>query len=151
MKHHCIWNESTSNSLYTWSKYWPINRNRMWRGAHKSTIQLERVKNDNFNKIDEMLMKFYYLYEKSPKCLQELKCIADTWVKSVPKPSKSYGTLWIDHKVTSVKIMLENYGAYISYVELLSQTDLQALKRVELKGYLLKWKDPSIQISLAIY
>ena len=98
-----------------------------------------------------MLMKFYYLYKKSPKCLQELKCIEDTWVKSVPKPSKSYGTRWIDHKLTSIKIMLENYGAYISYVELLSQTDPQALKRAELKGYLLKWKDPSIQISLPIY
>ena len=43
--------------------------------------------------------------------------------KSVPKPSKSYGTRWIDHKLTSMKIMLENYGAYISHVESLSQTD----------------------------
>ena len=47
--------------------------------------------------------------------------------------------------------MLENYGAYISHVESLSQTDSQALKRAELKGYLLKWKDASIPISLAIY
>ena len=50
-----------------------------------------------------------------------------------------------------MKIMLENYGAYISHVESLSQTDSQALKRAELKGYLLKWKDASIPISLAIY
>ena len=71
--------------------------------------------------------------------------------KSVPKPSKSYGTRWIDHKLTSMKIMLENYGAYISHVESLSQTDSQALKRAELKGYLLKLKDASIPISLTIY
>ena len=50
-----------------------------------------------------------------------------------------------------MKIMLENYGAYISHVESLSQTDSQALKRAELKGYLLKWKDASIPISSAIY
>ena len=98
-----------------------------------------------------MLMKFYYLYQKSPKGLWELKCIAEAWEKSELKPSKSYGTCWIDHKLTSVNIMPENYGAYISHIESLSQTDSQALKRAELKGYLLKWKDASIPISLAIY
>ena len=111
----------------------------------------DAFKNDNFNKIDEMLMKFYYLYQKSPKRLRELKRIAEAWEKSVPKPSKSYGTHWIDHKFTSMKIMLENYGAYISHIESLFQTDSQALKRAELKGYLLKWKDVSIPIFLAIY
>ena len=69
----------------------------------------DAFKNDNFNKIDEMLMKFYYFYQKSPKLLQELKRIAEAWEKSVPKPSKSYGTHWIDQKLTSMKIMLENY------------------------------------------
>ena len=108
-------------------------------------------KNDNFNKIDEMLMRFYYLYKKFPKRLPELKRIAEAWENLVPKPSKSYGTRWIDHKLTSMKIMLENYGAYISHVESLSQTDSQALKRAELKGYLLEWKDASIPIFLAIY
>ena len=29
----------------------------------------DAFQNDNFNKIDEMLMKFYYLYQKSPKGL----------------------------------------------------------------------------------
>ena len=111
----------------------------------------DAFKNINFNEIDEMLMKFYYLYQKSPKRLRELKRIAETWEKSVPKSCKSYGTCWIDHKLASMKIMLKNYGAYISYVESLSQTDSQALKRAELKGYLLKWKDASIPISLAIY
>ena len=98
-----------------------------------------------------MLMKFYYLYQKSPKHLGELKHMAEAREKSVPKPSKSYGTRWIDHKLTSTKIMLENYGAYISHIDSLCQTDSQALKRAELKGYLLKWNDASIPISLAIY
>ena len=69
----------------------------------------------------------------------------------MPKPAKSYGTRWIDHKLTSMKIMLENYGTYMSHTESLSQTDSQALKRAELKGYLQKWKDASNPISLAIY
>ena len=70
--------------------------------------------------IDETLMKLYYLYKKSPKPLWELTRIAEAWEKSVPKPSKCYGTRWIDHKLTSMKIILENYGAYISHIELLS-------------------------------
>ena len=111
----------------------------------------DAFKNDNFDKIDEMLMKFYYLYQKSPKRLQELKHVVEAWEKSVPKPSKSYGTCWTVHMLISMKIMLENYGAYISHVESLSQTDSQALERAELKGYLLKWKDAFITISLAIY
>ena len=111
----------------------------------------DAFKDENFNKIDDMLVKFYYLYQKSPKRLQELKRIAEAWEKSVRKPSKSYGTRWIDHKLTSMKIMLESYGAYISYVESLSQTDSQALKRANLKGYLLKWKDIFIPISFSIY
>ena len=52
----------------------------------------DAFKHNNFNKTDEMLMKFYYLYQNSPKSLRELKCIAEAWEKSVPKPSKSYGT-----------------------------------------------------------
>ena len=63
----------------------------------------DAFKNGNFSKTDEMLMKFYYLYKKSLKHLQELQRIAEPLEKSVPKPSKSYGTHWIDHKLTSVK------------------------------------------------
>ena len=111
----------------------------------------DAFKNDNFNEIDETLMTFYYLYRKSPECLRELKLIAEAWEKSVPKLSKNYGTHWIDHKLTSMKIMLENDGVYISHVESLSQTDSQALKRAELKGCLLKWKHASMPISFAIY
>ena len=63
---------------------------------HRLELAIKEVfKNDNFNKIDEMLMKFYYLYQKSPKPLRKLKRIADAWEKSVPKHFKSYGTPWI--------------------------------------------------------
>ena len=82
-------------------------------------------------------------------CLNSVN--SEAWEKSVPKSCKSYGTCWIDHTFTSMKIMLENYGAYISHVESLSQTDSQALKRAELKGCLLKWKHASMPISFAIY
>ena len=37
----------------------------------------DAFKKNNFNKIDEMLMKFYCLYQKSLKRLRELKHIAE--------------------------------------------------------------------------
>ena len=57
---------------------------------------------DAFVKIDEMLMKMYYLYQKSPKRVRELKRMSEAWEKSVPKPSKSHGTRWIEHKLKSM-------------------------------------------------
>ena len=34
--------------------------------------------------------------------------MSEAWEKSVPKPSKSYGTRWIDHK--SVPKLSKSYG-----------------------------------------
>ena len=54
---------------------------------HRFDLAIEDAfKNHNCNKIDEMLMKFYYLHQKSPKHQRE------AWEKSVPKSCKSYGT-----------------------------------------------------------
>ena len=76
----------------------------------------DAFKNDAFIKIDEMLMKLYYLYQKSPKRLRELKRMSEGWEKSVPKPSKSDDTRWIDHKLKSMQIVLQNYGDFLALV-----------------------------------
>ena len=52
----------------------------------------------SFSKIDEMLMKLYYLYQKSPKRLRELRQLATVYEGSIPKPTKATGTRWIEHK-----------------------------------------------------
>ena len=111
----------------------------------------DAFKPQRFKKINEMLMKLYYLYQKSPKRLRELKRMADAWEQSVPKPSKSYGTRWIDHKLRSMQIILDNFGVYMGHIESLSQTDSQASKRAELKGYYQRWTNASVPIHTAIY
>ena len=45
-----------------------------------------------FGDIDNMLMKLYYLYEKSPKRYRELKELSEAYANSVPKPFKAHGT-----------------------------------------------------------
>jgi hypothetical protein len=51
-----------------------------------------------FSKIDEMLMKLHYLYQKSPKRLRELCDLATAYEGGIPNPIKATGTRWIKHK-----------------------------------------------------
>ena len=51
--------------------------------------------NSAFAKI-EMLMKLYYLYQKSPKRYRELKELSEAYEKTITKPTKAHGTRWID-------------------------------------------------------
>ena len=97
----------------------------------------------SFSKIDQMLQVLHSLYNARPKRYRELKRLAEACQISIPKPTKATGTCWIEHKVNAMKIVLENYGAFLSHIESLSQTDSNATKREELKGYFNKWKDPS--------
>ena len=45
-----------------------------------------------FGDIDNMLMKLYYLYEKSPKRYRELKELSEAYANSIPKLFKAHGT-----------------------------------------------------------
>ena len=50
-----------------------------------------------------------------------------------------------------MEIVLENYGAFMTHVESLSQTDSSWESRAKLKGYLKQWKDASVPIYMAMY
>ena len=107
--------------------------------------------NSSFNRVEEFLNEIYLLYRTSPKRYRELQRVAEAYGEAIPRPTKAYGTRWIDHKLRAVKIGLEHYGALITHIESLSQTDSQAKRRAQLKGFLKRWKNPSVPISMAIY
>ena len=53
---------------------------------HRVELALkDAFKNTQFEKIEEMLLKLYYLYQKSSK--GELRELADAYEKTIPKPS----------------------------------------------------------------
>ena len=104
-----------------------------------------------FKEVDNMLLKLFYLYRKSPKRLRELKQFSEMYDESIPKPYKSYGTRWIFHKMKAMEIVLNHYGVFIKHLESLAQTDSQALKRAELQGDAKKWSNAKYPIHLAIY
>ena len=117
---------------------------------------LELAAKDTFNttflkEVDNMLLKLFYFYRKSPKRLRELKMFGEMYDQSIPKIYKSYGTTWIAHKVKAIEIVLSKYGVYVKHLESLANTDSQALKREEIEGEAKKWKNGKFPIHLAIY
>ncbi|XP_057291390.1 zinc finger protein 862-like [Hydractinia symbiolongicarpus] len=104
-----------------------------------------------FHDVDELLLKLYYLYQKSPKRLQGLRNFSEAFDETIPKPAKACGTRWIDHKFKAMVCALQNYGVYMTHVEELAITDSQPEKRAKLKGFLKKWKEAAIPFNMAIY
>ena len=113
---------------------------------HKLKLALKDAFQDikSFQMIDEMLMKTYYLYQKLPKMLRELKAFSNALERAVPKPSKTYGTCWIEHKFHAMEILLSHNGTHIANIE--SLKDFQVTKRAELREFLKKWKHASFLI-----
>ena len=96
-----------------------------------------------FDKVDTMLTKLFYLYQKSPKRLHELREFSEIFVKSAAKPAKAGGggTRWIGHKMRALNIVLQSYGVFITHLESLAKTDSQRSKRAEIAGFVNKWQN----------
>ena len=118
---------------------------------HRIELALKDAFEKTFSKIENMLTKLYYLYQKSPKRYRELKELSEAYEKTITKPAKAHGTRWIGHKFRAMTKVLSNYGAYIEHLESLSQADSQALKRSELEGHSKKWKDAMYPMYMVIY
>ena len=106
----------------------------------------------------EMLLRLYYLYEKSPKKSHELATIAEDLkeVFELPKggnlPIRSSGTRWISHKRKALQRVVDRYGVYINHLSTLAEDkSVKSDDRARLKGYLLKWRHSKILIGCAMY
>ena len=110
----------------------------------------DSFKGTYFNEVDKMLTKLYYLYQKSPKRLKELREFGNAFDKSIPKPTKAYGTRWIDHKLRAMEIILNNYGCYILHLDSLSQSDSNSDKREEILGLVAMWKKANMPMMIAL-
>ncbi|KAL5491664.1 hypothetical protein EMCRGX_G016996, partial [Ephydatia muelleri] len=130
-----------------------------WCFAHR----LELSCNDAFcsplfKYIEEMLLRLYYLYEKSPKKSTDLANIVENLqhVFDFPKggnlPTRCHGTRWISHKRKALQRVVDRYGAYIVHLHaLIDDKSIKATDRAKLKGYLVKWKAAKTLIGCAMY
>ena len=92
-----------------------------------------------------MLLKLCYLYQKSPKCLRELRELSEAYDKLLPKLTEYKGTKRIDHKHKSLEVLYENYGIFIVHLESLEQTGSKFLNEQRW------WKHVSYIIHTTIY
>jgi len=92
-----------------------------------------------FDSIDDMLLKLYYLYEKSPKKSCELMDIINDLKEFLSFDDNGVtpiGTRWVTHKLCAMKRVLSKYSANTHHLAALSvepavkSTDRAKLKRI---------------------
>ena len=109
-----------------------------------------------FRFIDDMLLRLYYLYEKSPKKCRKLQDIINDLSECFDfddkgvRPLRSSGSRWVGHKLSAMKRVVAKFGAYSAHIGALCQdTTVRADDRAKLKGYT-KWVDAKYLSALFI-
>ena len=130
-----------------------------WCYAHRLELACkDSFTSEVFKNINEMLLRLYYLYSKSPKKLRELTDVVSDLkeVFEFPEggdaPIRSQGSRWISHKRQALQRITDRYGAYVAHLTTLSNdSSINSTDRARLKGYLLKWQEGKILIGCALY
>ena len=99
-------------SLIQHEKPWIIFE---WCIAHRLELALkDGLKGTGFHDINDLILKMYYLYKRSPKKLRQLKELVEIYSDSFDildrgvKPKKALGTWWIAHKTRGLILSLIN-------------------------------------------
>ena len=130
-----------------------------WCYAHRLELACkDALSSDLFKEIEDMLLRLYYIYEKSPKKCRELAEISEDlkevydFGKGGDKPLRSHGSRWISYKRKSLLRILERYGAYILHLSALSEdTSVKSEDRARFKGYVKRWQKSEFLIGSALY
>ncbi|XP_065918333.1 zinc finger protein 862-like [Dysidea avara] len=130
-----------------------------WCYAHHLELASKNaLTSDLFISIDEMLLRLFYLYEKSPKKTRELEEVVKDlqevyeFPKGGNKPVRCQGSRWINHKRKALQRVVDRYGAYIGHLITLSEDhSVKADERARIKGYLKTWTKYSTIVGCALY
>ncbi len=130
-----------------------------WCYAHRLELACKNAFSSSlFKCIEEMLLRLYYLYEKSPKKIRELEDVVKELqgVFELPSggniPVRASGCRWITHKRNALLRIMDRYGAYIAHLTTLSEDrTVKPEDRARLKGYLKKWMDYRMLYGCALY
>ena len=132
-----------------------------WTWCYSHRLELackDALSSRLFKDIDEMLLRLYLIYAKSPKKSRELSDLVSDLkeVFELPNggdfPVRSQGSRWISHKRSALQQFVDHYGAYIHHLAaLVEDQSLRADDRARLKGYLHTWKQCRMLIGSALY
>ena len=134
-----------------------------WCLAHRLELALKDALKNNptFLAVDEMLLKLYFLYEKSPKKCRELKDVLEEMIDFADenefsnsgghKPLRACGTRFIAHKVSAMHRVVEKYGAYVAHIiSLAGYRSVKAMDKQRLIGYARKWNNGKLLLGCAM-
>eukprot|EP00731_Ephydatia_muelleri_P012043 Em0006g937a len=110
----------------------------------------DALKSITFDLIDEMLLRMYYIYEKSSKKCRELENIITDLKQFMKFDDAGVHPVWVTHKLSVMKLIISKFGAYTSHLAALSEeSSTKAADRAKLKGYLKKWLDAKYLLGCA--
>ena len=136
-----------------------VAANIAWCMAHRLELAIkDALKGTTFDEIDEMLLRLYYLYEKSPNKCRELEdivadlkgamCFDDARVK----PVRASGSRWVVHKLNAMKRVISKYGAYTHHLAAPSEDpSVRSADKAKLNGYCMKWIKAKYILGRAVY
>ena len=130
-----------------------------WCFAHRLELACKSALSSKlFKDIEEMLLRLYYLYKKSPKKVRELMDIVSDLKEVFELPSggnipvRSHGSRWIGHKRKALLRVIDRYGAYMTHLTTLAEDrSVKPDDRARLKGYLRKWMQYKVLFGCALY
>ena len=131
----------------------------MWCLAHRLELAIkDALRGSFFDSIDEMLLRLYYIYEKSPKKCRELESVVADLQECFEfddngvTPVRSCGSRWVSYKISAMKRVLSKYGAYAAHTAQLTEDNtVKATDRAKLKGYLKKWINAKYVLGCALF
>ena len=120
------------------------------------------MKSTYFFEVDELLLRVYYVYEKSPKKCHELdevvvelkQCLEPMEMpqEGGNRPLRACGTRFIAHKVAALGRLIDRFGAYVSHLNsLIEDSTVRATDRQKLTGYVRKWRNAKILLGCAYF
>ena len=131
----------------------------MWCLAHRLELAIkDALKGTSFDFIDEMLLRLYYIYEKSPKKCRELEEIVTElrgclqFDDAGVRPVRASGSRWVSHKLNAMKRVLSKFGAYTNHLAALSEDgSVKASDRAKLRGFYTRWVDAKYLLGCALF
>ena len=99
-----------------------------WCYAHRLELACKDAFSSHvFHDIDDMLLRLYHLYEKSPKKCRELADLIDDLkeVFELPEggnlPVRAHGSRWTTYKRKALQRVVDRYRAYLNHVATLDE------------------------------
>ena len=136
----------------------------VWCVAHRLELAIKDALTDTvFTEIDTMLLRIYYLYEKSSKKTRELDEIVESLRSCLEpmdmpsgsgnKPLRACGTRFVAHKLAAISRLIERFGAYISHLQAMTDDDstTRAVDKAKMTGYINKWCTGKMLYGLAFF